>query len=141
MSSVNIFELAARDAYRFETTKGLLTVEDLYKLPLTSKRDLSLDSIAVDLDQQKQSSRRVSFVESVPTAKQREVDIKFEIVMYIIEYRKQENARKANQAALLERRRKLEQILGNKQDSALEAMTPEEIQAELARLSGELTSA
>ena len=34
---MNIFETAARNKVRFESSKGLVTVEDLFDAPLTSK--------------------------------------------------------------------------------------------------------
>ena len=38
---MNIFEQAARQAFRFESPKGFLTVEDLWNLPLTQRNSLT----------------------------------------------------------------------------------------------------
>ena len=46
---MNLFEIASRKKLRIPTTKGDLTVEQLWDLPLKST-GLSLDKIAIDLN-------------------------------------------------------------------------------------------
>ena len=51
--SNELFKQATQNKYRFESTKGLLTVEDLWDLSLTA-----LDNVAVTLDEQIQKASR-----------------------------------------------------------------------------------
>ena len=44
-----MFEQAARMKLRFDTPRGALSAEDLWDLPLTSTRGLSLNDIAITL--------------------------------------------------------------------------------------------
>jgi len=60
-----MFEKASRSKLRFMSTKGLLTVEDLWDIPLTSKNGVSLDDIAKSLHKQIKESEETSFVEEV----------------------------------------------------------------------------
>lgn len=63
MSTDEMFQQATRLKLRFSTSQGQLTVEDLWDIPLTSTRNASLDSIAIDLHiQAKGASDIVSFV-------------------------------------------------------------------------------
>ena len=48
----NLFEVAARKKYRFDSQKGLLSVEELWDLPLQSTKSVSLDSIAIALNKE-----------------------------------------------------------------------------------------
>ena len=55
---MNLFEIASRNKLRVPTTKGDLTVEQLWDLPLKSANGLSLDSIAIALNKQLESKAR-----------------------------------------------------------------------------------
>ena len=43
---MNIFEYAARSKIRFQSTKGELTVEQLWDVPLRSRDDFNLNAVA-----------------------------------------------------------------------------------------------
>jgi len=80
----NIFEIAARSKVRFTTSKGLLTVEDLWDLPLTSTTNRpNLDDIARELHNASQATT-VSFVNK-STASDTTAKLKFDIVKHIID--------------------------------------------------------
>ena len=80
---MNLFEIASRNKLRVPTTKGDLTVEQLWDLPLKSANGLSLDSIAIALNKQLESSA-TSFVDEVQAPESCISNVLFEIVLYFI---------------------------------------------------------
>lgn len=131
---MNIFERAARGQYRFASSKGQLTTEDLFTLPLQG-RGANLDDIAIALDKELETSAPKSFV-SATTAdtKRSELECKLEIVKHVIASKLAANAAAEARQAKAERKRKLLDALDAKENEALEGMTREQIEAELAAL-------
>jgi CHASE3 domain sensor protein len=129
-----MFELAPRKKFRFATSKGLVTVEDLWDLPLTSGTGkANLDDIAKDLNKQLRSSDNVSFVNPSASADP-DLQARFDIVKHIIDVKMAENKTVQEAAKKAEEKRKLLEILAKKQDQSLENMTEEEIKARIAAL-------
>lgn len=132
---MNIFELASREAYRFDSVKGALTVEDLWLLPLTTTRNnaASLDNIAKEINKQLKSSEEESFV-TQRTSKDVTLASKLELVKHIIAVKMQEAEAVRSQAAKAEEKAKLLAILAKKQEESLENLTEEEILNKLNNL-------
>lgn len=132
---MNIFELASREAYRFDSVKGALTVEDLWLLPLTTTRNnaASLDNIAKEINKQLKSSEEESFV-TQRTSKDVTLASKLELVKHIIAVKMQEAEAVRSQAAKAEEKAKLLAILAKKQEQSLENLTEEEILNKLNNL-------
>lgn len=128
----NLFEKAARGKYRFNSAKGLLTVEQLYDLPLKSGT-VNLNQIAIDLNREIKETQEESFVDTKSTVDQQLVD-RLEIVKHIIATIKQEqeDANKAQEVA--KERNKLMAILSRKQEAKLEDMDEESILKRLEEL-------
>jgi hypothetical protein len=132
---VDIFERAARCKLRFASVVGAIATERLFELPLTDKGDRhSLNAIGVAIKQELDALDDFSLVETKPNARKEELELQFEIVKHVIEVKKAEAARQKTRVEKAEKRRKLSEILANKQDEALHSMTAEQIQAELAKL-------
>ena len=134
MSNVNLFELAARNKFRFESNKGLLTVEDLFMLPLTGA--VSLDATARLINRDVKALEEESFV-GTPRAASFTAIAKLDIVKHIIAIRKAEMEAAAAKVQKQSRRAELLATLAEKQKEALKGKTQEEILAELAELDGE----
>lgn len=130
---MNIFEQATRQAFRFESPKGFLTVEDLWNLPLTSNTGrANLDDIAKGL-QQTLSNLAVSFVTDT-TPVNKVYQAKFDIVLHIINTKSAE-AKAAEQASLArEKKQKIMAIIEQKSDMRLADSSLEELQAMLEAL-------
>lgn len=128
---MDAFLEASRLKVRFITHLGLLTVEDLWDLPLTGKR-ANLDAIAIDLAKQLRETNE-SFVDTTRRTDP-ELHIKFNVVKAIIDIRLAERdaAKLAKDKA--ERKQKILAIIERKQDQALEASSLEELNAALAAL-------
>lgn len=118
--SKNIYKEALLNRVRFSTNVGLLTLEEVMDLPLTSKRGLSVDSLAVDLVNKLKNENKeiVSLVNEDKEDIERYVDeLKLEVLKDIIEYKKAliEEKRKA-QAENSEKRRIMEALARKKED-------------------------
>ncbi|MDR2749644.1 MAG: hypothetical protein LBC41_03190 [Clostridiales bacterium] len=124
-----MFEKAARLKYRFESSKGLLTVEDLWDLPLTSEtKRANLDDIARELHKQLKSGDDVSFV--YPDRKSNAtIQAKFDIVKHIIDVKllELEAAKKAEQNKL--QKQKILRLISEKDDEVLRGKSREELTA------------
>jgi hypothetical protein len=85
------FMQATRIKLRFASTRGLLSVEDLWDLPLTStKNEPNLDSIAIDLYTRTKTQHITSFVNNSSTVSPTD-ELAFDIVKYIISVRMEED--------------------------------------------------
>lgn len=133
MSQVNLFELAARKAFRFETSKGYVTVEDLFQLPLDSEKGASLNQAAKTIARQLKQAEEESFV-AVKTSQNTELEQKLELVKHIISIRMEENAAARQAVERKQQREKIASLLAKKQDQDLESKSADELQAMLAEL-------
>lgn len=130
---MNIFEQATRQAFRFESPKGFLTVEDLWNLPLTSNTGrANLDDIAKAL-QKRLKDTSVSFVTD-PTPVNSLYQTQFDVVLHIINAKISE-AKAAEQFRLArEKKQKIMAIIEQKQDEALSSASLEDLEAMLNSL-------
>lgn len=129
------FEKASRMKLRFNTERGLLSVEDLWDLPLTTKSNrLSLDEVAKDLHRQIKAAENdiQSFVTpqaETSTPKYDALHLQFEIAKHIIGVKVAEQNANAVAQERSRQKQKLMEVLSQKQDAALENKSVEEIQA------------
>lgn len=135
MDSVNIFEAAARQKLRFETDKGLLSIEDLWDLPLSSSSGkVCLDDIAVGLHNQLQATSNVlSFVDNNAT-QDPTIKLRFDLVKHVIDQRKLENSEAIIAKARAQTKQQILAALARKRESAVEQMSEEELLKKLAEL-------
>lgn len=121
-----MFEKAARLKLRFDTVKGLLSVEDLWDLPLTSLRGTNLDDIARSLHSKLKNSDDVSFV--VKERKSDEtVQLAFDVVKHIIDVKLVERDAAMIQVANKEKKQQLMALIDQKQNEALGALSVDEL--------------
>ena len=131
---MNIFEQATRRAIRFESTKGDLSVEQLWDLPLQSRNQFDLDTIAKTVNRQLNAVTEESFVSVRENPAKETLSLKLEIVKHIISVKLQEAEEARNRANKASEKEKLLRLLDEKQNEALRALTPEEIQERLKAL-------
>lgn len=124
-----MFEAASRLKLRFDSKVGQLSVEDLWDLPLTSATKANLDAIAVDLNRQLKGTEE-SFVST--GTKNAVLELKFEIVKYIITTRVGENQAKLDERARAERKAQIATLIEQKKTEGLAALTVEQLE-ELAK--------
>lgn len=129
----NLFEVATRNKLRFESSKGPLSVEQVWDAPLTSRSGFSLDDIAKQAKRELDALSEESFVEQVSPLKSVAV-LKLEVVKHIITVKLAEKEAASKRAERAELRQQLTQALAQKQSEVIKNMSPEEIQKRLKEL-------
>lgn len=120
-----MFEKATRLKVRFNTQNGVLTVEDLWDLPLDSKVKASLNTIAIGLNKEIKESGEESFV---GTSKANPITVlKFEIVKHIISVRLAEADEKAKARAKAEQKETIGKLIAEKEQEGLKSMSLDEL--------------
>lgn len=129
-----MFEAASRVKLRFESIRGILSTEDLWDLPLTSKSGFDLDTIAKFVNKYIKELEEESFVK-VKSSASNEYVLKLDILKHIINFKIEEAKNKKDLVANRDRRNKILGVMAKKQDDALEGKSFEELEAELKTLS------
>lgn len=137
---MEMFAFATKKKIRFETSKGLLSVEDLWDLPLTSDNGRpNLDDIAKGIYKAMKEGEEVSFVKSnaASNAAFNVLKTKFDIVKYIIDVKlaEAEAAKKAKETKA--RNQRILELIAQKEDEALASKSKEELLAMLAESESE----
>ena len=121
---MNMFELAAREKFRFPY-KGSIATEDLFDLSLTA-----LDAIFKELNAKKKQANEESLLET----KSREdqiLDVKIDIIKYVVAVKKQENADRLAAREKRERNQRIMEIIAEKEDAALQNLSIDELKSML----------
>lgn len=129
-----LFVVAARQKFRFPSTKGELLTEQLFDLPLKAKNGFDLDSVARAIYTELKQEGEESFVATSSSPRRTELTQKLDLVKYVIQLRQSENAAAAARVARAEERRKLEEALASVEQRELASATREELQARIAAL-------
>ena len=128
---------ALEQKWRFPSKRGVLSLEDLFDLPLTKNNGVNLDAVAIEINKQFQEKQGVtSFVQSTTeqTAEINKLETMLEIVKSIIKQRQEENEAKVQKAELASKRKKLQELIDQKQGEALASLPLEELQKQLDEL-------
>ena len=115
----NIFEMATRNKYRFPY-KGMISVEDLWDLNQTQ-----LDSIYKALNKEVKANQEDSLMFS-QTQTDLDLQAKIEIVRHIYSTKEQDAARRTAAAENAEKKRRILEILEQKQEDSLKNKSEEE---------------
>lgn len=123
----NIFEVAAREKYRFPFN-GSISVEDLYDLTVRQ-----LDSIYKTLNVEVKKADEDSLLE-VKTPIAEELDNKINIIKYVVSYKLAavEKAQKAEEIA--QKKQRIMELISDKQDEELKSKSTEELEELLKSL-------
>ena len=132
---MNLFELATRKKYRFESSKGLLSVEQLWELPLTAINSPSLNSVGKAVYSVLQNNEDTNFVDVVNTSVQRMNKVlnqKLEIVKEIIAYKQEQLIKQKKRIATLERNQQIMEIMDDKKNESMSKKSMKQLQAMLS---------
>lgn len=133
MTTQNIFEYATRNRLRFASTRGELTVEQLWDVPLRSRDGFDLNATAKAVHKTLKDTEE-NFVETTKTVAHTRSEVAMEIIKYVIEVKVAEEEAAKTRASKKEEKQKLLTILAEKQDGKLSALTEKELQKRIAAL-------
>lgn len=132
MTETNIFMEATKKKIRFETTKGMLSIEQLWDIPLTGA-GLNLDEIAQDLYARLEKNKSKSFVSENPSVDPN-IELGFNIVLAIIK-RKKDDRDMAHEKAIIEsKKRRIMEAITKKEDSQYDEVSLSELKEMLDKL-------
>lgn len=117
---VNIFEYAVRNKIRFPF-RGLISVEDLWDLSLAN-----LDSIYKSLNKQAKQSDEESLL-STKTDVDAELEIKINIVKYIVSTKLEERKARENETMKKIQKQKIMSAIAAKEDEVLQNSSIEDL--------------
>ena len=119
-----IFEKALRNKIRFNY-RGVLSTEDLWDLPLQQ-----LDTIFKNLNKELKQLSEESLL-NVKTKADEELELKVELIKYIVKTKQAEAKVKQDAKEEKERKQKIMELIARKKDAELEGKSLEELEAML----------
>ena len=130
----NLFLQATREKFRFESSKGDLSVEQLWDLPLTSRTGFDLDTVAKAVNADLKASNEESFVNVSNNPAVSRLQAKLEVVKAIIEVKLAQAEATKKRAEKVAERQRLMEVLHSKKDQELQGLSVEEIERRLSQL-------
>jgi hypothetical protein len=136
-TSLNIFEQASRAKLRFETARGMLYVEDLWEMPLTSTTNRpNLNEIAKELHRKIQNSSDEFSLAGEVSGPDAKIQLQFDVVKHIFAVKQAENKAARTASDNKQREQYLLGLLAKKKGEQDENMSIEDIQQALAAIGG-----
>lgn len=120
-----MYKEAIRKKYRYLTTKGSLSVEQLWDLSLKD-----LDDIAVKLEERLEKGSKKSFIKK-RTVEDKVVKTKFDIVVDIINTKLEEQQAESDAAENKAHNETILEVIKRKQQEELEGLSVQELEAKL----------
>lgn len=124
---MNIFEMATRNKFRFPY-KGLISVEDLWDLG-----QVQLDLIYKNLNKEIKQIQEESLL-SAKNSEDAELQAKIDIVKHIFTVKQQEAIQRSIDAENADKKRRIMEILAQKQDDSLMGKSEDELRKMLKEL-------
>jgi hypothetical protein len=132
----DLFVTASRQAWRFPSTRGELTTEQLWSMPLLAKNGFDLNSVARGLNQEVKDLGEESFVETRSNPARSTAEGKLELVKSIIAVRQEENRLAEQRAQCDVERARILDALAARESEELTKASKDELLARLAQLDG-----
>jgi hypothetical protein len=130
-----MYKFAAQNKLRFPSVRGDLTVEQLFDLPLQSKSNFDLDSVARTINNSLKEIGDESFVENNSNDPRKKIlESSLELVKDVIKTKQEENSTRLNKIRKSEERKKILDVMAAKKEQQLSQASLEELEAKLAAL-------
>lgn len=131
----NLLLKATRNKFRYPSVRGGLSTEQLWDLPLISKNQFDLNSVAKAINTLLKAETEESFVEPVTNSRAQELTEMLEVVKQVITIKRDERDQAEKAAARKQERQRLLEILDQKNEAAMMELSREEIQKRIQELS------
>ena len=125
---MNLHKQSTRENWTFPTSKGTVSVHDLWQLPLDSEKYVSLNSVAIGLYDSLSSTTGMSFVKRKSPADTL-ISRKLELVQDIIATIEDEAAAKLSAKQAESHNAKIDELISKKVDQELAGLSIEQLQA------------
>lgn len=129
---MNIFEQASRQKLRISTSKGFITVEDLWSLSITSTKGPSLDAIYGDQKAYLRAMETDSLASTGANPARAEAELVVSLVEHVAAVKREENARAKAKAEAKQELARLLEIKAKRQDDALGGLSDAELEERIA---------
>lgn len=124
------FKQASKEKLRFPTTRGLLSVEQLWDLSLAD-----LDALAVSLQGEYEKSAGKSFL-SVKTTKDKGLKLQFDVALDILTTKNDEAQALKVKKEKKEHNKKILELIADKKDQSLKGKSIKQLEAMLEEEEG-----
>jgi hypothetical protein len=126
----DIFKKATKQGLTFDTSNGILTVQELWQVPLTG-RGINLDSIAKGINKKLKEADEESFVNTKSTANTK-LTLMLDIVKDIISDKLADQDKAAKAKDTKAQKELIASIIAKKQNQKLEDMSLEDLEKMIA---------
>jgi hypothetical protein len=133
----NMFAQALRKKIRFNTSKGLISTEDLWDVPLTANNGFSLDDIAKDIHRELKGMGEESFVnteDNINNDRRNFLELQLSIVKYIIDVKLAERKKRQEERINAQKKETLLSILEQKKNEQLKDLSIEDLEKMLEEI-------
>ena len=120
---MNLYKTAALRGFRFPSSKGEYTVEDLFLLSLPS-----LNQVAKRLYKQVKTEAEPDFIGEAKTTEEREAELKLDLVKDVIAHKQEMAERAAKSAATKAQKLRIREIIERKRLEKDEERSIEELE-------------
>lgn len=133
----NIFEFATRNKLRFASTKGELSVEQLWDVPLRAADGFDLNAIAKTANEAVKAANEENFVETKRTKAHVRAETVLEVVKHVIGVKLGDEDAAKRRAENKQEKEQLLAALADKQAGKLSAMSEAQLRKKIEALSAE----
>lgn len=119
------FKLASQQKLRFQTNKGLLSVEQLWDLSLED-----LDALTVSLEAEHKQSAKKSFLVKT-SVKDKTAKLRFDVALEVLNTKVAEKEIATEALEIKEHNKKIITLISEKQDESLKGKSIKELEAML----------
>lgn len=119
------FKLASQQKLRFQTNKGLLSVEQLWDLSLED-----LDALAVSLETEHKESGKKSFLVKT-SVKDKTAKLRFDVTLDVLNTKVEEMQALQEAAEIKEHNKKIITLISEKQDESLKGKSIKQLEGML----------
>ena len=131
---MDLFEECTRRALRFPSSRGALTVEQLWEMPLVSKDNFNLDNVAKAINGELKQITEESFVEVKPHPLKKPLTIALDICKHIIAFKLEEQEKRKAASERSKQRAKLLDALELKETEEMAGKSKKQLLKELDAL-------